>query len=69
MGACKASVIPFVNMILIVMQCEMLVPSQLGSSFLTSRGLGALRRHVPVPNQASAVAGMPGRDAVVKAGR
>ena len=69
MGVCKASVIPFVNMILIVMQCEMLVPSQLGSSFLTSRGLGALRSQVPVPRQASTIAGMLGRDAVVKARR
>ena len=47
----------------------MLVLSRLGSPFLTSQRLGALCWQVPVPRQASAVAGIPGRDAMVKARR
>ena len=42
-GACKASVVSFVDIILIVKWCKMLVLLQLGSPFLTSRRLGALR--------------------------
>ena len=42
-GACKVSVVSFVDIILIMKWCKMLVLSRLGSPFLTSRRLGALR--------------------------
>ena len=69
MGACKVFVASFVDIIPIMKWCKMRVLSRLDSPFLTSRWLGALHRQVLVPRQAAAVAGMPGRDVVVKARR
>ena len=43
MGACNASAMSFVNIILIMEWCKMLALSWLGSPFLTSQGPGALR--------------------------
>ena len=67
--ACKGYVMSFVDIILIMkiydcVSCYGSVPP-----FPTSQWLGGLRRQVPVPRQAAAVAGMPGRVAVVKARR
>ena len=59
----------FVDIILIMKILRTHVLFRLGLPFPTPRQLGALRRQVPVPRQAAAVAGMPGRDAVVKARR
>ena len=66
-GACKGSVMSSVHIIPIMKICERM--SCFGSVPLSPRQLGALRRQVPVPRQAAAVGGMPGRDAVVKARR
>ena len=68
-GACKGFVMSFVDIILIMKICERMSCFGSVSPFPTPRQLGALCRQVPVPSQAAAVAGMPGRDAVVKARR
>ena len=68
-GACKGSVMSFVDIILIMKILQTHVLCQLGLPFPTPRQLGDLRQQVPVPREAAAVAGMPGRDVVVKARR
>ena len=60
-GACKGSVMSSVYIFPVMKMCEMHVLLRLGLPFPTSRQLVALRREVPVPRQASAVAGMLGR--------
>ena len=69
MGVCKGSVMFSVDIILIMKILRVHVLFRLGLPFPTPRRLGALRRQVPVPRQAAAVTGMPGRDAVVKTRR